>query len=37
MGAERAREFGERNAVPGELLVRVSVDRVISENDVAGY
>ena len=37
MGAERAREFGERNAVPGELLGRVSVDRVISEHNVAGY
>jgi hypothetical protein len=37
MGAERADEFGRRNAVPGELLVRVAPERVIAENDVAGY
>lgn len=37
MGAERAREFGARNAVPGELLVRLHPERVISEIDVAGY
>lgn len=28
MGAERAEEFGRRNAVPGELLVRVTPTRV---------
>jgi PPOX class probable F420-dependent enzyme len=37
MGSERAEEFGRRNAVPGELLIRVRVDRVIAETDVAGY
>ena len=37
MGAERAAEFGARNAVPGELLVRVTPERVISDADVAGY
>lgn len=37
MGSDRAEEFGRRNAVPGELLVRVQVDRVIAETDVAGY
>ncbi len=37
MGAERADEFGRRNAVPGELLVRVTPTRVTSETDVAGY
>jgi PPOX class probable F420-dependent enzyme len=37
MGAERAEEFGRRNAVPGELLVRITPERVISETDVAGY
>lgn len=31
MGAERAEEFGARNAVDGELLVRLSPDRVIAE------
>jgi PPOX class probable F420-dependent enzyme len=37
MGADRAEEFGRRNAVPGELLVRVTPARVSSETDVAGY
>jgi PPOX class probable F420-dependent enzyme len=36
MGAGRAAEFGRRNAVPGELLVRVRPKRVIAESDVAG-
>ncbi|KES05825.1 pyridoxamine 5-phosphate oxidase [Streptomyces toyocaensis] len=35
MGEERAEEFGARNAVPGELLVRVTVERVVAEADVA--
>ncbi len=37
MGADRAEEFGRRNAVPEELLVRVTVERLISNADVAGY
>jgi PPOX class probable F420-dependent enzyme len=37
MGEARAEEFGQRNAVPGELLVRVTPERVIAEADVAGY
>jgi PPOX class probable F420-dependent enzyme len=37
MGAERAEEFGRRNATPGELLVRVTPERIIAETDVAGY
>jgi len=36
MGAERAAEFGRRNAVPGELLVRITPERVISKTDLAG-
>jgi PPOX class probable F420-dependent enzyme len=36
MGEDRAQEFGQRNAVPGELLVRVTPERVIAEADVAG-
>ena len=36
MGQDRAEEFGKRNAVPGELLVRVTPERVIAEYDVAG-
>jgi hypothetical protein len=37
MGPERAVEFGQRNGVPGELLVRIRPERVIAEADVAGY
>ena len=36
MGADRAEEFGRRNAVPGELLVRLRPERVIAAGDVAG-
>jgi PPOX class probable F420-dependent enzyme len=36
MGAERAEEFGRRNAVPGEILVRLRPERVIAAADVAG-
>ena len=36
MGADRAEEFGRRNGVPGELIVRVTAERVIAETDVAG-
>lgn len=35
MGEERAEEFGARNAVPGELLVRVTVDKVLAQKAVA--
>ncbi|MFJ2766685.1 PPOX class F420-dependent oxidoreductase [Streptomyces sp. NPDC087300] len=30
MGEERAEEFGRRNGVPGELLVRVRIDKVLA-------
>jgi PPOX class probable F420-dependent enzyme len=36
MGADRAEEFGRRNAVPGELLVRVRSVRVLAEADITG-
>ncbi len=36
MGEDRAEAFGRRNAVPGELLMRVTPERVIAEYDVAG-
>ncbi|MEU6339771.1 PPOX class F420-dependent oxidoreductase [Streptomyces sp. NPDC046977] len=36
MGEERAVEYGKRNGVPGELLVRVRIDKVLAEADVAG-
>ena len=35
MGAERADEYGRRNAVPGELLVRLRPERVIALRDLA--
>lgn len=35
MGAARADEFGARNGVPGELLVRVRIARVRGESGVA--
>ncbi|MFW6693335.1 PPOX class F420-dependent oxidoreductase [Streptomyces sp. MAR4 CNX-425] len=35
MGEEQAESFGARNAVPGELLVRVGIDKVVSESRVA--
>ena len=36
MGAERAEEFGRRNAVPGELVVRVRPTKVITGFDISG-
>lgn len=36
MGAERAEEYGERNGVEGELLVRLRMERLIAFDDVAG-
>jgi hypothetical protein len=35
MGADRAEEFGARNGVPGELLVRVEPDHIVSARDLA--
>ena len=37
MGADRAEEFGRRNAIAGELLVRLHADHVFAQADVAGY
>jgi PPOX class probable F420-dependent enzyme len=36
MGAGRAAEFGERNAVPGELVVRLRPAKVLANFDVSG-
>lgn len=36
MGADRAEEFGKRNAVPGELMVRVRPLKVLADFDVTG-
>ena len=35
MGADRADEYGARNGVPGELLVRLRPSRVVSALDLA--
>jgi PPOX class probable F420-dependent enzyme len=35
MGADRADEFGQRNGVPGELVVRLTPTKVIAAFDIA--
>ena len=35
MGEQRADEYGERNGVPGELVVRITPRKVIAAFDVA--
>jgi PPOX class probable F420-dependent enzyme len=35
MGEERAEEFGARNGVEGELLVRLHMDRLIALGDIS--
>jgi PPOX class probable F420-dependent enzyme len=35
MGADRAEEYGARNGVPGEWLIRVRPERVTSAKDLA--
>lgn len=37
VGEEQAQAYGNRNAVAGELLVRVMPDSIIGENDIAGW
>lgn len=37
MGEDQANAYGKRNAVPGEMLVRVRMDHVIAEKDIAGW
>ena len=37
MGAGRAEEYGRRNAVPPELLVRVTPTRIVAKVDIAGW
>ncbi len=36
MGPDRAQEFGRRNAVPGELLVRVAAAKLSAWAEIAG-
>jgi PPOX class probable F420-dependent enzyme len=35
MGADRAEEFGRRNAVPGEILVRLIPARIVAKANVS--
>lgn len=37
MGADRADAFGRRNAVPGELLVRITPTNVVARAGIADY
>lgn len=37
MGEEQAEAFGRRNAVEGELLVRITPTKIVTEEDVAGW
>jgi PPOX class probable F420-dependent enzyme len=37
MGDDRAEEFGRRNAVPGELLVRLHIETIVAVGDIVGY
>ena len=36
MGTDRAEEFGKRNAVPGELVVRLRPVKVLANFDITG-
>ncbi|NMO92105.1 PPOX class F420-dependent oxidoreductase [Actinomycetospora sp. TBRC 11914] len=36
MGADRAEEYGKRNGVPGELVVRIVPTKVVAALDIAG-
>ena len=36
LGEDKAEEFGARNAVPGELLVRVRIDKAVAMADMVG-
>ncbi|MFB7876357.1 MULTISPECIES: PPOX class F420-dependent oxidoreductase [unclassified Nocardia] len=36
MGADKAEEFGKRNGVPGELVVRVRPTKVVAHFDMTG-
>jgi PPOX class probable F420-dependent enzyme len=37
MGDERAEEFGRRNAVEGELLIRLHPTHIVGLDDIAGH
>lgn len=35
MGQDQAEAFGQRNSVPGELLVRIKVDKIVAQKELA--
>lgn len=37
MGAEQAEAFGRRNAVPGELLIRISPESIYGEIEISAW
>ncbi len=37
MGVDKAEKFGKRNAVPGELLVKVNPTKIIAEKNVTAW
>jgi PPOX class probable F420-dependent enzyme len=37
MGADLAQDYGKRNAVPGEMLVRVHVHRAVAQSGLADW
>ena len=37
MGEDRAEEYGRRNAVPGEYLVRLTPAHLVGRDDMAGH
>lgn len=37
MGQDQAEAFGQRNSVPGELLVRIKVDKIIAQKELAAW
>jgi len=37
MGEDQAEAFGKRNSVPGELLLRIKVDKIVAQKDLAAW
>lgn len=37
MGEDQAEAFGQRNSVPGELLVRIKVDKIVAQKELAAW
>jgi PPOX class probable F420-dependent enzyme len=37
MGEENAKDYGRRNSTEGEVLVRITPNKIIAEKDIAGW